>query len=232
MERRCCSKPGQPVEGRRDAAGRARISVPAVAMELLIAPVLADFRRAYPAFQLDIIVEDRLTDPVAQQYDAVIRRGDLLEQDMIARRLSADDRLIMVASTAWLDSRGLPQHPRDLAADRIVIRRPRSGAILPWSLSRSDEAVTMRGASSLVVENAPAARDYALSGLGVALLARAFVEEMLADGRLHLILPEWSASLSGFYLMYVHRGHLAPPVGDLMQRIMHHSALRPRQNTD
>lgn len=204
------------IERREHAGGRARISVPAVAMELLIAPILADFRRAHPAFRLDIMVEDRLTDPVAHRYDAVIRRGDLLEQDMIARRVSHDDRLILVASEAWLASRKPLGHPQDLALDRIVIRRPRSGAVIPWSLVRHDEAVALRGGSSLVAENATAARDYARSGLGVALLAHDFVAGMVRDGTLRWILPEWSAPLAGFYVMYAHRGLMPAALDDLI----------------
>ncbi len=54
-------------------------------MELLIAPILPGFQTAHPGFALEIVVEDRLVDQVAKRYDAVIRRGNLLEQDMIAR---------------------------------------------------------------------------------------------------------------------------------------------------
>lgn len=201
------------------AGGKARISVPAVAMELLIAPILTEFRQAHPAFHLDIVVEDRLTDAIIHRYDAVIRRGDLLEQDMIARRISKDDRLILVASDAWLASRKLPAHPGDLTPHRIVIRRPRSGAILPWALACEDEAVTMRGGASLVTESALAARQYAISGLGVALLAHDFVAEMVGDGTLRWLFPDWSSPVAGFYMMYAHRGTLPHALQDLLRRM-------------
>lgn len=204
---------------REQTGGKARISVPAVAMEMLIAPVLAQFRQSHPDFRLDIVVEDRLSDAIAQRYDAVIRRGDLLEQDMIARRISKDDRLILVASDAWLASHRSPGHPRDLTPHRIVIRRPRSGAILPWTLARHDEAITMRGGASLVAESALAARHYAVSGLGVALLAHEFVENMVADGTLRWILADWNAPLAGFYMMYAHRGNLPHALNDLIHRM-------------
>lgn len=217
--------------GREHTGGRARISVPAVAMELLIAPVLADFRRMHPNFQLDIVVEDRLTDPVAHRYDAVIRRGDLLEQDMIARRVSQDDRLILVASEAWLASGKPPGHPRDLARNRIVIRRPRSGAVLPWTLARHDEAVTLKGGTSLIADSALAARHYAMDGLGVALLAHDFVAGMLREGTLRWILPEWQAPLAGFYMMYAHRGHLPGALDDLILKMAGSGTNRlPRSN--
>lgn len=206
-------------EGRPHHGGRARISVPAVAMELLLAPILTDFRRAYPDFQLDVVVEDRLTDPVARRYDAVIRRGDLLEQDMIARRISRDDALILVASPDWLAARTPPGHPRELSRDRIVIRRPRSGAIQPWSLGNTNEAITLKGGSSLIADSAPAARHYAISGLGVALLARDFVAEQIRDGKLRPVLPEWRFPLAGFHVMYAHRGQLLPALDDLVHRM-------------
>ncbi|MDJ0931117.1 LysR family transcriptional regulator [Breoghania sp.] len=103
------------------STGKARVSMSSVAMELLVAPV--------PDFHLDIVVEDRLTDQIAQRFDAVIRRGELLEQDMIGRRLCPDDRLILVASDSWVAQ----QTPSDRD------RRPRSDAIQPWSLARADE---------------------------------------------------------------------------------------------
>jgi DNA-binding transcriptional LysR family regulator len=197
------------------SGGRARISVSAVAMELLVAPVLAGFRRAHPDFLLEIIAEDRLSDLVAQRYDAVIRRGELLEQDMIARRLSGDDHLILVGSEAYLARCDRFVHPRELAPHRIVIRRPRSGAMLPWSLNRTGETAKIQGKASLVVEGAIAARQYAIDGLGIALLAHEFVAEQLRVGLLRRVMMDWSWPVAGFHLMYAGRGKLSPALHDL-----------------
>jgi len=193
-------------ERRTSSGGRARVSVSAVAMELLVAPVLVDFRRAHPGFVLEIVIEDKVSDPVARRYDAVIRRGELLEQDMIARRLSKDDRLVLVASETYLAGCDRLAHPRDLAGRRIVIRRPRSGAALPWSLTRRDETVKVEGGASLTVESAIAARQYASEGLGVALLAHDFVAELLEAGSLRQVMPDWRWPVAGFHLMYADRG--------------------------
>lgn len=203
--------------------GRARISVSTIAMELLIAPVLSDFRSAHPDFALEIFVEDKLVDPVARRYDAVIRRGDLLERDMIARRLSQDDQLTLVASPAYLDGRGQIAHPHDLDRDRIVIRRPRSGAALPWLLTRSGETVRIDKAPSLTVEGAIAARQFAAAGCGIALLPTEFVAAQLEKGTLCLVMPEWRCPLVGFHLMYPHRGGLPHGVSDLERAIRKHT---------
>jgi DNA-binding transcriptional LysR family regulator len=184
-------------------------------MELLVGPVLVSFRRAHPDFLLEIIAEDRLSDLVAQRYDAVIRRGELLEQDMIARRLSGDDHLVLVGSEAYLARCDRFVHPRELLPHRIVIRRPRSGAMLPWSLNRTGETAKIQGKASLVVEGAIAARQYAIDGLGIALLAHDFVAEQLRAGLLRRVMTDWSWPVAGFHLMYAVRGKLSPALHDL-----------------
>ena len=199
--------------------GRARISVSAAAMELLIASILPAFRDAHPGFTLEIVVEDRLADPVARRYDAVIRRGNLLEKDMIARRLSEDDRLVLVASGSYLAHAGPFAHPRDLGRHRILIRRPRSGATLAWSLSRNGETVRIDGEENLIVDSAIAARQFAIAGLGIALLAHEFVAAQLEAGLLHMVMPDWQQLVEGFHLMYVHRGHLPPLLWELERAI-------------
>ncbi len=216
---------------RSQLAGRARISVSAAAMEMLVAPILPGFSKAHPDFALDIVVEDRIADPVARRYDAVIRRGGLLEKDMIARRLSKDDRLVLVASDRYLAEARPLLHPRDLGRDRIVIRRPRSGASLPWTLSRNRETVRIDGDISLTVDSAIAARQFAIVGLGVALLAEEFVTASLECGLLRVILPDWQHPAPGFHLMYVHRGELPPYLWELeraiRQRVDQRSASEP-----
>jgi DNA-binding transcriptional LysR family regulator len=201
------------------SGGRARISVSAVAMELLLLPVLPDFRRKHPDFQLEITVEDRVTDLVAKRYDAVIRRGELLEQDMIARRIGKDDALVLVASESYLSEAGRLLLPRDLGLHRIVIRRPGSGVTVPWSLVRRGETAKIQGPTRLTVESAVAARQYAIAGLGIALLARDFVADALGAGTLHRELPEWQWPIAGFHLLYAARGGLPPTLRDLERAI-------------
>lgn len=208
--------------------GRARISVSAVAMELLLMPILPAFQREHRKFQLEIFVEDSVTDPVAKRYDAVIRRGELLEQDMIARRLAKDDTLVLVASESYLSEAGRIRHPRDLAPHRIVIRRPRSGATMPWSLARRGETVKIQGTARLTVESAITARQHAMAGLGIALLAHDFVADGLRAGTLRRVLPDWHWPVAGFHLMYAVRGGLPPALLDLERTIRRRMSPGPK----
>ncbi|NWD48504.1 LysR family transcriptional regulator, partial [Pseudomonas gingeri] len=81
--------------------GRLRLNVPRDAAKLLISPVLAPFMAAYPQLHLDLMVEDRLVDIVAEGYDAGIRYGATVPQDMIAVPLTGELRWVMVASPAY-----------------------------------------------------------------------------------------------------------------------------------
>jgi len=87
--------------------------------------------------------------------------------------------------------------------------------MLPWSLSRAGETVRIQGRASLVVEGAIAARQYAIDGLGIALLAHEFVAEQLRVGLLRRVMTDWAWPVAGFHLMYAGRGMLSPALNDL-----------------
>ena len=94
--------------------GRIRLSVPTEAAELLVGPVLATFVERYPDVELEISVSNRIIDVIDSGFDGGIRYGGTVPEDMIAQRLSADIRWVVVASPAYLERFGLPAHPNDL----------------------------------------------------------------------------------------------------------------------
>ncbi len=126
-----------------------------------------------------------------------------------------------MASGSVLGHAGPLSHPRDIGRRRIRIRRPRSGATLPWLLSRNAETVRFDTGADLIVDSAIAARQFAMAGLGIALLAREFVVSQLKAGLLQVVLPEWQQPVEGFHLMYVHQGYLPPLLWELEHAIRH-----------
>ena len=109
------------------ARGRLRLAVSSIAESFLSGPLLAGFAQAHPQVQLDIVVTDEEFDIVAEQYDAGVRLGELIEQDMIAVPVSTVQRQLPVCSPAYRDRHGLPTHPSELIDHTCIGWRPRPG---------------------------------------------------------------------------------------------------------
>ena len=101
-------------ERQQQASGTLRITASRVAADLALGPKLAAFVRQHPRIALEISVEDRMMDIIKHRFDAGIRRGELIERDMIARRLTPDARFLAVASPGYVALHGAPTQPRDL----------------------------------------------------------------------------------------------------------------------
>ena len=130
--------------------GRIRLSVPTEAAELLVGPVLATFVERYPDVALEISVSNRIIDVIDGGFDGGIRYGGTVPEDMIAQRLSADIRWVVVASPAYLERFGRPAHPDDLQAHRCVRIRTGDDRIYRWELERRRPAA--RGRRSRIAD--------------------------------------------------------------------------------
>lgn len=194
-----------------NAAGTLRLNVSRIAAIHYLAPLLGDFMTAYPEVTLDIVTDDRLVDIVAERFDAGIRLGEKLHNDMIARRLSGDLIMRVVAAPAYLERYGTPLHPRDLQQHRcLTYRNPSDGSPYRWEFERGAERmeVTVRG--PIIVDEPAMLSAIACQGGGIGYQFSHQVDDMLADGRLVQLLPEWTPPFSGFYLYYPARQVSAP----------------------
>ena len=181
--------------------GRVRITVSRIAAEVILRPRLSTFRRAFPAVELEVSADNRFVDIVRERFDLGIRRSEFLDLDLVARRLTADERWVAVASSSYLARRGEPREPANLKEhDCIRIRRLATGAIAPWRFIRDDEIIEQKVAGPLVVDDAMLARSAAVDGLGIAFLAECFVRERVGRGKLVTLLSDWCPVRSGFFL--------------------------------
>src|SRR3954454_8029744 len=124
----------------RDApVGRIRLSVPTEAAELLVGPVLAPFAERCPDVEIEISVSNRMIDVIDSGFDGGIRYGGTVPEDMIAQRLSADIRWIVVGSPDYLERFGIPEHPRDLLDHRCLRIRLGDDSLYHWEFERGGE---------------------------------------------------------------------------------------------
>lgn len=192
----------EAINAHRDAPhGRVRITVSRVAAELILQPRLKDFRRAFPAVELEVSVNDRFVDIVRERFDIGIRRGTFVERDLIARRITDDECYVAVASPEYLARAGEPETPAELKNHECIrIRRLVTEAIAPWRFSRGNDVIDQKVTGTLVVDDATLARSAAIDGLGIALLAKSFVHDSVDRGELVKLLNEWCPLRTGFFL--------------------------------
>ena len=193
-------------------AGTLRINTLAVAAKKLIAPRLGRFHAAHPDVVLDIVIDDGVSDIVAGGFDAGIRVGERLENDMIAVRLTSDVEMMAVASPDYLTCHGEPKTPADLHRHICINWRfPGSGEIYRWQMEKKRKRIELNVEGALISNHQDVVIEGALQGLGI-LYAYDHdrVREAIAQGRLRRVLADWSPTVPGLFLYYSNRRFLRP----------------------
>lgn len=197
-------------------AGTLKINVPATVARLVLPTIVAPFLKAYPDIRLEVIVEDSYVDVLAAGCDAGIRYGERLEQDMIAVPIGPRvQRFATAASPGYLETRGRPEHPRDLLVHACLRGQFASGSMPIWEFERDGEMVKVDPVGPLVIRLGAAvdlAVSAAVAGLGVIHLFEDWLRPMLDDGALVPVLEPWWQSFPGPFLYYPGRRYLPAPL--------------------
>jgi DNA-binding transcriptional LysR family regulator len=191
--------------------GRVRIISQLSAAEHLLAPHLASFLSAYPDITLEITTDDRFVDIVAEGYDAGIRLGENLQPDMLATRIGGQQRLILLAASSYIERYGAPQSLEELSQHKCLRRRFSTGRLYDWEFERNGEAVVLRDLpATLTSNNDRLLIEAVLEGTGIAYLLEPRVANYIAEGRLTVLLPDYSPPFAGFYLYHPSRKQMRP----------------------
>ncbi len=185
--------------------GRIRLNAAVEAANLLLAPVLPTFIERYPDVELDIVASNRMVDVTDAGFDAGIRYGGTVPEDMIAQRLSADMRWVIAASPEYLERFGVPEHPNDLLQHRCISSRLGDDRVYRWELEHNGEELQVTVPTSITVDQAETGLIAVLGGVGLMYFPEPLVAPYIADGRLRLVLPDWSSKGDGFHIYYSSR---------------------------
>jgi DNA-binding transcriptional LysR family regulator len=192
-------------------SGTLRINCPRTAAIHVLGPLIGPFLKAYPEITLDIVTEEKLVDIVAGRFDAGIRLGEKVEQDMVAVKFGGDLEMLVVGSPDYFAQHGKPKTPRDLQAHRCINTRwPTDGSLYRWEFERGTEKLEAAVAGSLIVNEPEIAVQAAVDGIGLAYLFRYQIQSALVAGKLIAVLKDWTPPFPGFYLYYPSRRQMPP----------------------
>ncbi|MBS9719381.1 LysR family transcriptional regulator [Tianweitania sp. BSSL-BM11] len=200
--------------------GLLRLAVSSIAERFLSGPLLADFVEAYPDIQVDVTVTDEEFDIVARGFDAGVRLGEVLEQDMIAIPVSADQRHVVVAAPSYLQHHGTPVHPRDLADHRCIGWRPQPDiAPYRWEFTENGRDFDVTVAPTITTNDMGLMLRTARAGGGLTFGVEETFRPHLQSGELVAIMEEFCPPFPGFFLYFPQRRNLAPKLRALVDHM-------------
>jgi DNA-binding transcriptional LysR family regulator len=198
-------------------SGTVRITATKHAVSSVVMPVLPRFLASHPDIRVDMIIDDNLTDIVADRIDAGIRFGDIVEKDMIAVRIGPDIRMAVVGAPSYFANHPMPRTPRELSGHRCInYRHVKSGGLYAWDFEEKERPFEVRVEGPLVLNNVDLIRDAALAGQGLAFTYEDIVAADIKAGRLTRILEKWCPTFPGYYLYHPGRRQTPPALSALI----------------
>ncbi|WP_058974055.1 LysR family transcriptional regulator [Type-D symbiont of Plautia stali] len=204
-----------------DPSGILRLNVPPESYALWYESVLMPFLKRYPRIRADICSQREKVDIVSAGFDAGIRLAEDIPADMIAVKLTAELRMIVVAAPDYLERFTAPDQPEQLSEHQTLCMRMSDGSIYRWALSHQQQTYTLQGEPRFAVSDVASMHQAALAGLGIACMSEQHIAADIQGGKLVRLLPEWQVNLGTLCLYYP--GHrLVPPALKALTAFVRH----------
>ena len=197
--------------------GTLRLNVSASIGTFVLREVMGPLIKQNPGLHLDVVATDRLVDIVAEGFDAGVRFGERLSQDMVAVRIKPRLRFVVVGSPEYFQGRSLPQTPADLRNHACVRFRFPSGAIYNWQFERGGQEIDVEVDGPVTLDDQELMIDAALQGCGLAYVWEGRVREHIASGRLVQCLDEWCVVDENLFLYYPSRRYVSAGLRALIE---------------
>ncbi len=201
-------------------AGNIRITAGEHAAHAILWPALVKLLPEYPDVTVELMIDNGLTDIVAERYDAGVRLGESLDKDMIAVRIGPDLHMAVVGAPRYFASRPQPTTPQDLTAhDCINLRLPTYGGFYAWEFETGGRELKVRVEGRLAFNTPIPILNAALAGFGLAYLPEDMVDGYVGAGGLIRVLADWCPLFSGYHLYYPSRRQPTPAFAVLVEAL-------------
>ena len=200
--------------------GNIRITAGEHALHSTLWPLLKPFLQAYPDINIEMSIDNTLTDIVSGRFDAGVRLGEQVEKDMVAVRIGPDWRMVVVATPEYLEKNGIPETPYDLQNHNCInMRLPTLGGLYNWEFTRDNKDIRVKVEGQLIFNNLSSRIEAVLSGMGIAYAPEDSVYEYVAEGKLQIVLSDWCEPFTGYYLYYPSRKQHTPAFSKLLEAV-------------
>ncbi|MCC6165568.1 MAG: LysR family transcriptional regulator [Acidobacteria bacterium] len=203
-----------------DPRGRVRLIASRLAARMVLTPRLAAFARSHPGVVIDVTTtEESRVDLVGSRYDAGIQLGEFVAKDMVAVRVSPQQRGAVVASPEYFASRPKPTSPRDLTAHHCINFRHGASGVYRWEFEKGRKSLAVGVDGPLVVDDVEMLIRAALDGVGLAWTLESQAAPHLQSGALVRVLEDWCPPFPGYFLYYPSRKHQPAPLTALINAL-------------
>jgi DNA-binding transcriptional LysR family regulator len=193
---------------RKDApTGRVRVGLPPE-MAMLVTSRLDMLLRRHPGLSVELVIGERFRDLVEERLDIVVQNGRPELASAVGRAIATFDRAV-VAAPAYLEKRGVPAVPKELAQHNCIVLDigPDSNR---WNFKGPAGPVDVRVAGALHANSTTTVYRAALAGVGIARLSEPLVMDDIRADRLRRLLPDYASGQEETFAIYPSRRHLPP----------------------
>jgi len=193
------------------ARGHLRVTAPAGFGRRHIAPLAPKFRALHPDVRISLNLSDRVVDLTAEGFDCAVRVGELQDSSLVSVRI-ADNRRLCVATPGYLQRRGVPHQPQDLARHDCLTLSSDASQTRGWAFSvpagGGTEVIHVKPDGPLDCSDGQVLHTWCLDGLGIAWRSTWEVQSDLDAGRLQAVLQDFAAPPNGIFAVFAQRKHL------------------------
>ncbi len=217
-------------ELRDKPSGNIRITTSHHAAETILWPALSRLLPNNPDISVELTMDSHFTDIVAERYDAGVRLGEEVAQDMVAVKIGPDLRMIAVAAPEYFADRPKPKTPHDLTEHQCInMRLSTRGGLYAWEFEKDGRPLNVRVSGQLVFNDVRMVLTAAAAGAGIALVMEDRAKPLIAEGKLVQVLKEWCPTFPGYHLYYPSRRQPSPAFALLVETLRYRDRKAPRK---
>ena len=196
---------------RAKPGGTIRISSHDHVASTLLWPKLSKLLPEYPELNIEIAINYSMIDIVAERFDAGVRLGNQIAQDMVAVRIAPDLRMAVVGAPTYFSRSPRPTTPQELTGHNCInLRLPTHGGLYAWEFEKDRQELKVQVSGQMIFNTTPQKLTAALEGYGLAYLPEDMAAQHIRDGNLVQVLQEYSPVFPGYHLYYPSRRQTLP----------------------